>query len=306
MKTVTVSASRNYDIHIAGGLLAQTGKCISKLKTNCTVAVISDSNVWPIYGNILRESLHKAGFHVVSYVIPAGEESKNGENFLRLLSFLAQNQITRADMLLALGGGVVGDIAGFTAAAYLRGIHYIQVPTTLLAMVDSSVGGKTAIDLPEGKNLAGAFYQPSMVLCDIDILTTLPEKEFICGCAEVIKYGILFDNSLFNHLNECGTAFDREYVISRCVELKRDVVITDEFDTGERQLLNLGHTIGHSIEKNSNFAVSHGLAIAIGTAIITKASAAYGYCEEATLTSICRILRKFNLPTETKLNANVL
>ncbi len=306
MNTVTVSASKTYNIYIAGGLISQAGKYISGIKANCSVCVISDSNVWAIYGSILTDSLQSAGFQVVSYVLPAGEESKNGENYLNILNFLAQNHITRSDLIIALGGGVVGDITGFTAATYLRGIAYVQIPTSLLAMVDSSVGGKTAIDLPAGKNLAGAFCQPSMVLCDTDALTTLPEKEFICGCAEVIKYGILFDKELFDHLEEKGTVFDREYVIARCVELKRDVVVADEFDTGERQLLNLGHTFGHSIEKNSNFAINHGQAVAIGTAIITKASNTYGYCEESTLASVLNILRKFGLPTEIDLSADVL
>ncbi len=306
MKTVTVSASKTYNIYIADGLLTQAGEYISEIKAGCTVCVISDSNVWPIYGSMLTDSLQSAGFPVVSYVLPAGEESKNGENYLSILNFLAQNHITRSDLIIALGGGVVGDITGFAAATYLRGIAYVQIPTSLLAMVDSSVGGKTAIDLPAGKNLAGAFCQPSMVLCDTDVISTLPAKEFTCGCAEIIKYGILFDRELFDHLEEKSTEFDREYVIARCVELKRDVVIKDEFDTGERQLLNLGHTIGHSIEKNSNFTVNHGQAVAIGTAIITKAGHTYGYCEEATLASVCNILHKFDLPTETSLSAEVL
>ena len=201
--------------------------------------------------------------------------------------------MTRSDHLVALGGGVVGDLTGFAAATYLRGIAYIQVPTTLLAMVDSSVGGKTAIDLPSGKNLAGAFCQPKLVLCDTDTLATLPEDIFRDGCAEVIKYGILYDPDLFAHLTEKGLAFDRKAVITRCVELKRDVVTQDEFDTGLRMKLNLGHTVGHGIEAISNFSLSHGKAVAIGMAIVSRASR----CPDGQKILAC--LERFGLPTTT-------
>jgi 3-dehydroquinate synthase len=196
-------------------------------------------------------------------------------------------------MIVALGGGVVGDLAGFAAATYLRGIRFIQVPTTLLAAVDSSVGGKTAIDLSAGKNLAGAFYQPSLVLCDTDTLNTLPEDIFRDGCAEVIKYGILYDEPFFSYLENAGLGFDREAVIARCVELKRDVVAKDEFDTGERMKLNLGHTIGHGVEARSNFALSHGKSVAIGMAIVARAS----HCPDTQ--RILQCLEKFGLPTTT-------
>ena len=211
-----------------------------------------------------------------------------------MLNFLAENQITRSDCIIALGGGVVGDLTGFAAATYLRGIQYVQVPTSLLAMVDSSVGGKTAIDLGAGKNLAGAFHQPSLVLCDTDTLNTLPEEIFIDGCAEVIKYGILYDVDLFSHLEEKGLGFDRESVIRRCVELKRNVVMEDEFDTGARMKLNLGHTIGHGVEAVSNYAISHGKAVAIGMAIISRAVR----CADSG--RIEAILKQFRLPTTTE------
>ena len=237
---------------------------------------------------------------MVSYVFPAGEESKNGQIFLDLLNFLAENQLTRSDMIVALGGGVVGDLAGFAAASYLRGIRFIQVPTTLLAAVDSSVGGKTAIDLPAGKNLAGAFCQPSLVLCDTDTLNSLPTDIFRDGCAEVIKYGVLYDPKLFAHLEEKGLSFDREAVITRCVELKRDVVMEDEFDTGARMKLNLGHTVGHGVEAKSHFAISHGKAVAIGMAIVSRASAC------ADTPRIVALLEKFGLPTRTDYSADDL
>ena len=258
MNTVTVSASKTYDILIGTGLLSTLGQEAAKLGKAKNVCIVSETTVWPLYGKAAQCSLEQAGFNVISFVFPAGEASKNGQTYLELLNYLAENKLTRSDLIVALGGGVVGDLAGFAAASYLRGIRFIQVPTTLLAAVDSSVGGKTAIDLPAGKNLAGAFCQPSLVLCDLDTLNTLSEDIFRDGCAEVIKYGILYDPVLFSHLEEKGLSFDRENVITRCVELKRDVVAEDEFDTGQRMKLNLGHTIGHGVEAKSQFAISHG------------------------------------------------
>ena len=303
MKSITVSASKSYPILVGEGLLSNIASYVSQVKSDCTVAIVSDSNVWPLYGNIVRSSFANAGFNVIHYILPAGEESKNSDQYIHILNFLAENSITRGDMLIALGGGVVGDMTGFVAATYLRGIPYIQVPTSLLAMVDSSVGGKTAIDLPAGKNLVGAFNQPSMVLCDISALSTLPEDVFIDGCAEVIKYGILYDAELFSHLQIEGISFDREYVISRCIGLKRDVVMEDEFDTGARQMLNFGHTIGHSIEKCSNYTISHGRAVAIGMAVITKASTVNGICKSVVYDEVIKILDRFTLPTNTSLSA---
>ena len=293
MKTVTVNASKSYDILIGQGLLPSLGVQVNKLGRVKKVCIVSETTVWPLYGKTVQTSLELAGFDVISFVFPAGEESKNGLTYLELLNFLAENKLTRSDLIVALGGGVVGDLAGFAAASYLRGIRFVQVPTTLLAAVDSSVGGKTAIDLPAGKNLAGAFCQPSLVLCDTDTLNTLSEDIFRDGCAEVIKYGILYDPVLFSHLEEKGLSFDREAVISRCVELKRDVVMEDEYDTGARMKLNLGHTIGHGVEAKSHFAISHGKAVAIGTAIVCRASR----CTDTV--RILSILEKFDLPTNT-------
>lgn len=293
MNTVTVSASKTYDILIGSGLMNQLGEQVKKLGKAQKVCVVSESTVFPLYGKAVTDSLENAGFSVVSFVFPAGEESKNGSVFLELLNFLAQNRLTRSDIIIALGGGVTGDLAGFAAASYLRGIRFVQVPTTLLAAVDSSVGGKTAIDLPAGKNLAGAFCQPSLVLCDTDTLNTLPDDIFRDGCAEVIKYGILYDPILFAHLEAKGLDFDREAVITRCVELKRDVIMEDEFDTGARMKLNLGHTIGHGVEAKSNFTLSHGKSVAIGMAIVARAS----NCPDTA--RILSILRQFGLPTTT-------
>lgn len=290
MNTVTVSASRTYDIHIGSGLLEKAGEYIKKLHSCAKVCIVSDSNVFPLYGALVKKGLIAAGIETTEFIIPAGEESKNGFVYLELLDFLAQNEITRSDVIVALGGGVVGDLSGFTAATYLRGIPYVQLPTTLLAAVDSSVGGKTAIDLKAGKNLAGAFYQPSLVLCDVDTLNTLPADVFRDGCAEVIKYGILYDADFFSYLERVGENFDRIQVITRCVELKRDVVKEDEFDTGARMKLNLGHTVGHSIEQASQYRISHGKAVAMGIAIVSRAFS----CPDSE--RIGKILVSFGLP----------
>ena len=293
MNTVTVSASKTYDILIGPGILSELGPRVRSLGKAQKVCLVSETSVFPLWGETALSSLKDAGFDVCSYVFPAGEESKNGENLLKLLNFLAENSLTRSDILVALGGGVTGDLAGFAASCFLRGVRFVQVPTTLLAAVDSSVGGKTAVDLPAGKNLAGAFWQPSLVICDTDTLDTLPVDIFRDGCAEVIKYGILYDPKLFAHLEEKGLDFDREAVITRCVELKRDVVMEDEFDTGARMKLNLGHTIGHGVEARSNFTLSHGKSVAIGMAIVCRASG----CPDTT--RILAILQKFGLPITT-------
>lgn len=306
MNTVHVTASRNYEVRIGSGLLNTLGKCAAALGNVKRVCIVSETNVWPLYGNASRRSLADAGLDVTEFVFSAGESAKNGTTYLELLNFLAENHIARSDLIVALGGGVVGDLAGFAAATYLRGIRFIQVPTTLLAAVDSSVGGKTAIDLPAGKNLAGAFCQPSLVLCDIDCLNTLPEDVFRDGCAEVIKYGVLYDPALFSYLSKAGLGFDREKVITRCVELKRDVVAEDEFDTGSRMKLNLGHTIGHGVESHSHFEVSHGKAVAIGMAIVARAAAALGICDAQTCEKLIRILKRFGLPVRCDFSAACL
>lgn len=300
MKQVHVSASKDYDVLIGSNILPSLGNYVASLCSAQKACIVSDSNVFPLYGDIVRNSLRQAGFQSVSYVLPAGEASKNASTYVSLLSFLAESQITRSDMIIALGGGVVGDLAGFAAATYLRGIPFIQVPTTLLAAVDSSVGGKTAIDLPAGKNLVGAFYQPSFVLCDTDTLRTLPENVFHDGCAEVIKYGVLYDAEFFSYLESAKLNFDREKVIARCVELKRNVVNSDEFDTGERMKLNLGHTIGHGIEAASGFTISHGEAVAIGMVIIASAVG----CPDTDRIRNC--LEAFSLPTRTSYSAETL
>ena len=300
MTRIEISASRNYTVTIGSGLRNSVCQVLNKLTNAEKVCIVSDDNVFPLYGTTLSESLTADGFSTSAFVFPAGEERKNGFTYLGLLEHLAENGLTRSDCIIALGGGVVGDLAGFAAATYLRGIPCIQIPTSLLAMVDSSVGGKTGIDLDAGKNLCGAFYQPAAVICDTDVLSTLPEDVFRDGCAEVIKYAVLFDPELFRLLEQKGMDFDREAVIARCVEHKRNVVTGDEFDHGKRMLLNLGHTVGHAIEKCSNYAISHGKAVAIGMAMICRAVK----CPDAD--RISALLEKFGLPITTTLPAKSL
>jgi len=303
MNIVQISASRKYEVQIGHGLLPTLGEKAAKLCSGRTACIVSDDTVASLYEKTARDALEQAGFTVFTYVFPHGEQSKCGTVFLDLMSFLAANHLTRSDLLVALGGGVTGDLTGFTAACYLRGIACIQVPTSLLAMVDSSVGGKTAIDLPEGKNLCGAFYQPSLVLCDIDTLQTLPRETFLDGCAEVIKYGILGSKSLFEQLKG---DYDLENVVTQCVEMKRSVVEDDEFDTGRRQLLNLGHTLGHAIEAGADFRLSHGKCVAIGMVMMAKAAVKHGFCTEETAQEITDMVRRFHLPTQTDQSAEAI
>ena len=304
MKIITVEASKKYDVIVGRGLLDKAGEELRRVLPKARrAAVISDDNVAPIYLARVKKSLELSGFEVFAFVFPHGEPSKNGATYLEIMNFMAEAQITRSDVAVALGGGVVGDITGFAAATFLRGISFVQLPTSLLAMVDSSVGGKTAIDLPAGKNLAGAFWQPELVLCDLDSLDTLTPEFFIDGSAEVIKYGVLEDEQLFRHLMEKGLDFDKEYVVSRCVEIKRDYVTEDEFDTGLRRKLNLGHTVGHAIEKCSAYGISHGRGVAIGMAIIARACAENGLCSEQCRDDIIRGLKALRLPTETEYSA---
>lgn len=306
MVTIKVSVSTKYEVKVGQGLLGALGQEAAAVIPGRAAVIVSDSNVWTQYGKMATVSLEQAGFQVHAFVMEAGEASKNGENYLKLLEFLAEKGVSRADCLVALGGGVVGDLTGFAAATYLRGVAYIQVPTTLLAMVDSSVGGKTAINLTAGKNLAGAFYQPKLVLCDISTLDTLPQAVFTEGCAEVIKYAVLYDAALFAHLEEQGPDFHREQVIAQCIEWKKRAVTEDEFDFGSRRMLNLGHTIGHSIEKCSDYTISHGAAVAIGMSIIARSAAAKGLSPRNDCQRITALLAQFGLPTATQLPLETL
>ncbi len=272
----------------------------------CKAVIVTDDKVADLYLKKVKASFVSSGYETVEFVFQNGEQSKNIDILTQILEFMAENHITRSDMVVALGGGVTGDMAGFAAAVFLRGIRFVQIPTTLLAMVDSSVGGKTAIDLKAGKNLAGAFYQPSLVLCDYDALDTLEAKTFAEGMAEVIKYGVIFDKNLFDLVKNGDVKSDIEKIIARCVELKRDVVQSDEHDKGERQLLNFGHTIGHAVEKCSCFNISHGEAVAIGMVIVAKASFDFGWSEENCTEEITEALVRNLLPIKTDFSAQEL
>lgn len=306
MKAIHVNASKSYDVLVGHGLLAEVGARLAALTKGGCAAVVSDDTVFPLYGAQVCRSLESAGFRVVCHVFPHGEGSKNLLEYAKILNFLAENRVTRADVLLALGGGVTGDLAGFAAATYLRGLPFVQLPTTLLAAVDSSVGGKTAVDLPAGKNLAGAFYQPSLVLCDLDALATLPREIFLDGCAEVIKYGLLGSRALFDALTDIPSGEALEDVVAACVKMKRDIVQCDEFDRGTRQLLNLGHTFGHAVEAASRYTLSHGKAVAIGMAMIVRAACARGLLDAPSGDAVLSLLQRYGLPTQCPYPADML
>ena len=305
MKTVRVSASSAYDIVIGNGLLERLGEYVKNAVGDCRLCIVTDDIVDALYASKAGSALLGEGYSFEKFVIPNGEASKNTANLIALLEFLAQKRFTRKDCIIALGGGVVGDLAGFAAGVYLRGIRFVQVPTTLLAAVDSSVGGKTAVDLVAGKNLAGVFHQPSLVLCDTATLDTLDEKIFADGCAEVIKYAIINDKPMFERLRG-GIRKDIEQVIADCVTHKAEIVALDEFDRGCRQLLNLGHTIGHAIELCSNLEISHGSAVAIGIVVVTKMACKLGICPLDDLTQIKDILEASGLPTRCDFGAEEL
>ncbi len=303
MKTVHVAASREYDVLIQRGLLDRAGEVIAPLVKGKNAIIVSDDRVWPLYGRRLQASLESAGFTVIAYTLPHGEASKDLTHFGELLGVMVDHHLSRNDVAIALGGGVIGDLTGFAAACFQRGMAVVLVPSTLLAAVDSSVGGKTAIDLPAAKNQVGSFYQPWAVLCDPDTIATLPEEEYRCGCAEVIKYGLLEDAAFFRSLEETPIRDQLERVIAHCVEMKRRVVAEDEFDRGRRQTLNLGHTVGHGVEACSHYAVLHGQAVAIGMAVISRAAAKRGLCDREVSARVERLLQQYSLPTETTFSA---
>jgi 3-dehydroquinate synthase len=302
IKTVTVNASKKYDILIGHGLIDGAGGRTKELFQASSAAVVTDDIVNGLYGERLASSLLAAGCRVIRFVIKNGEASKSVENYIALLNFLAEAHFTRSDAVFALGGGVVGDLAGFAASTYMRGMRLVQLPTTLLAAVDSSVGGKTGIDLEAGKNLAGTFYQPDLVLCDTSALDTLPCDVFQDGLAEVVKYGVIADAVLIEILRKPMRSMLEE-IIARCVGIKKRVVEADEKEAGPRKLLNLGHTVGHAVEALSGYAVSHGKAVAIGMAVVVRSCMHQGICSPAVCNEIVGLIKSCGLPTETDFNA---
>ena len=304
-ETVHVDASRSYDILIGRGLLCDVGRLSSEVITPGNAVLVTDDTVDALYGDIAEASLRDAGFRPHRIVFPHGEQSKTLDSYTRLISFCLNVGITRSDCLFALGGGVIGDLTGFAAATLLRGVPFIQIPTTLLAMVDSSVGGKTGVDHPMGKNLVGAFWQPSLVICDPTLLDTLPPKIFSDGCAEVIKYAVINDRPLFERLKSPI----REQVvpvIRDCVTHKKEIVNSDEHDVGCRQLLNLGHTLGHAVEALSSFQISHGSAVAIGMNLVASASKRRGLINREDLLALRKMLISYGLPISCPFEASAL
>ena len=294
MEKVRVNASKSYDILIGRDLLSNMGELILPFLKTDTVVLISDDKVFSLYGEKVINSLKHKGVFCQVFVFENGEKSKNSDTYIRILNFMAEKKICRNDLIIALGGGVVGDMAGFVAATYLRGISFVQIPTTLLAAVDSSVGGKTGIDLDLGKNLVGAFYQPSLVLCDCDTLKTLDEKNFKSGMAEVIKYAFIKDKELYDYL--CSEKLDLEHIIKVCTTIKSEIVNADEFDTGIRQILNFGHTFGHAIEIDSNFTITHGYAVAVGMCFMTECAKKQGFISDIEADKMINLVKKTGLP----------
>ncbi len=297
-----------YPITIGQGLLPTVGR---RVRAVCPVArravVVTDDTVRALYGDAVCQSLDAAQLAHTVFSVPPGEGSKSLPVLDRLLDALAAAELCRGDVLLALGGGVVGDLCGLAAALYLRGVAFVQVPTTLLAAIDSSVGGKTAVNLPQGKNLVGAFWQPAAVLCDTDTFDTLSPQVLRDGVAEGIKYGLLQDPALLAQFTQGSIAPDaREALVARCVQIKRDFVLGDTRDRGRRQMLNLGHTFGHAVERCSDFAVSHGHAVAIGMAMMTRAAQHFGHADPGVLPALLAALRAHHLPHNTDFDAHAL
>lgn len=293
MTEIAVNTGKPYKVHIGSGIIGTVGDEMKKLGIGGKTLIVSDDNVASLWIEPVKASLVASGFEVYDFVIPHGESSKNADNLIAILNFAAENSFSRSDTFVALGGGVVGDLCGFAAATYMRSIGFVQIPTSLLAAVDSSVGGKTAIDLDAGKNLAGAFHQPKLVICDIDCFDTLPDEEFANGMGEVIKYGMFCDSELLDML---GNDIDIQATVARCVSIKARVVEADEFEKGERAFLNFGHTVAHAIEVLSGYSTPHGSAVAAGMVAITKACTAKGICEAEVLDILLSLLKKYNLP----------
>lgn len=299
--------SRAYNVHVGVGLLDDAGVLVKTAAGGTVAAVVSDSNVGPLYAERVRSSLQAAGYQTAYVEFAAGEQHKRFETLVPILEALAAAELSRNDVVVALGGGVTGDMAGLAAALYLRGIQVAQMPTSLLAMVDSSVGGKTAVDLDAGKNLAGAFFQPSVVIADASCLRTLSPQLLADSCGEVIKHGVLADPTLFEALERRPlTSMDVEdpafvQVVARNVAIKRDVVNADEREQGVRQTLNLGHTLGHAIEAASDYALGHGSSVAAGLCCVARATEKLGWTAPGTAARIERVCAAHGLPIDTEL-----
>jgi len=305
-RTITVGLGpRSYKVLVGEGLIARAGELMGPFLKRGRTAVVSDETVWSLHGATLTEALARAGVTVSPIVVAPGEQTKSFEGLADVTDRLLALELDRGDLVTAFGGGVVGDLAGFAAAVYKRGIDFVQIPTTLLAQVDSSVGGKTAIDTSRGKNLIGAFHQPRLVLADLDVLATLPEREMRAGYAEVVKYGLLGDFRFFEWLEANGAGvLAREpealsEAVARCIRMKAEIVAEDETEQGRRALLNLGHTFGHALEAETGYggALLHGEAVAAGQALAFRFSAAQGLCTALDARRAAASLAAAGLPT---------
>ncbi len=286
-----------YPVIIGSGLLSSLDQLLPASLQGCKIAIVADNTVAALYGSAVEASLSAGGHAVSMFSFTPGEESKTLDTLGRILEFLAEQELDRSDAVLALGGGVTGDLAGFAAASYLRGINFVQVPTTLLAAVDSSVGGKTAVNLSKGKNLAGAFWQPVSVICDRDTLNTLPAEIYAEGIAEAVKCGVIGDLQLFGLLRQPmfpGSDNESE-IISRCIAFKADIVREDEREQGKRALLNFGHTVAHALELTSGYRIRHGQAVAYGMIVATRAAEKEGFAEAGTLRELQSVLEVHGL-----------
>lgn len=309
MKLTVNLGENSYPIYIENGILAQAGMYIPQVFSGKKIMIISDDKVFPLYGEKLVQALGEYECHTL--VLPHGESTKSFQTLPEIYAAMLEAKISRSDLVIALGGGVMGDLVGFAASSYMRGVKLVQIPTSLLAQVDSSVGGKVAVDLPQGKNLVGAFYHPKMVLIDPDVLETLPKHFINDGMGEVIKYGCIKDAELFEKL--CAhNSFDElkpelTEIIARCVDIKRIVVENDQFDFGERMLLNFGHTMAHTIEQYFQYErESHGEAVGIGMYQITKIAEKKGLTSAGCAEKIKEVLEKYGLPYECKVQMEEL
>lgn len=287
MRTLVVNTEKEYPVYIGENLIEKVGELVKGNITAKKIAIVTDDIVAKLYLEKVVSSLKTQGYDTCRFVLKHGEKSKNLKNYFKLINFLAENELTRTDAVLALGGGVIGDISGFASATYLRGISYIGVPTTLLSATDSSVGGKTAVDIKKGKNLVGAFHQPKLVIIDSAVIKNLDEDVFLCGMGEVAKYALL-DKKVYEVISEEN--YSLTDLIYACVDYKRKVVVNDEFEKGERKLLNLGHTPAHAIEKLSNYKIPHGIAVGYGLKIMAEASLKKGYLKKGEYEKIISLL----------------
>ena len=317
ISTIAVNTpSRAYEVHVGCGILDHVGSLVRNVASPRSVLLVSDTNVYPLYSERVVSSLSSIGFEVFSHVFEAGEKSKRLSTVEKMLEDMAEASLTRQDCVVALGGGVCGDMAALAASLYLRGVSVVQIPTSLLAMVDSSVGGKSAVDLAHGKNLAGTFLQPCVVAVDPTCLSTLSDELFRDSCGEVIKHAVLADPAMLRRITDRPlTSYHRDdpddcealgRIIAENIQIKERVVRADERESGLRQTLNLGHTVGHAIEAASDFTLGHGTCVAIGLCCVSRAGVRLGWCKQSVATDIARAVRAHGLPTDVAMDHDLL